>query len=64
MVATPTRSALTVLLAVDPLSYSDTEATPVACLTWPAGTAVRVLAIVKPKGDEETNDLLFDCHSG
>jgi nucleotide-binding universal stress UspA family protein len=34
-------------LAVDGSSYSDTEATLVAGITWPAGTAVRVLAVVR-----------------
>ncbi len=47
MVATPARSPLTVLLAVDGSSYSDTEATLVAGIAWPAGTAVRVLAVVR-----------------
>lgn len=39
-------SPLTVLLAVDGSSYSDAEATLVAGIAWPAGTAVRVLAVV------------------
>lgn len=43
---TPIRSPLTVLLAVDGSSYSDAEAKLVAGITWPAGTSVRVLAIV------------------
>ena len=47
MDATPTRSPLTVLLAVDGSSYSDAEATLVAGIAWPAGTAVRVLAVVR-----------------
>jgi nucleotide-binding universal stress UspA family protein len=44
--ATPTRSPLPVLLAVDGSSYSDAEATLVASITWPAGSSVRVLAVV------------------
>ena len=42
----PTRAPLTVLLAVDGSGYSDAEATLVAGIAWPAGTAVRVLAVV------------------
>jgi nucleotide-binding universal stress UspA family protein len=45
--ATQTRSPLTVLLAVDGSSYSDAEATLVAGIAWPAGTAVRVLAVMR-----------------
>jgi nucleotide-binding universal stress UspA family protein len=44
--ATQTRSPLAVLLAVDGSSYSDAEATLVAGIAWPVGTAVRVLAVV------------------
>lgn len=47
MDATQPRSPLTVLLAVDGSSYSDAEATLVAGIAWPAGTAVRVLAVVR-----------------
>ena len=47
MDATQTRSPLTVLLAVDGSSYSDAEATLVAGIAWPAGTAVRVLAVMR-----------------
>ena len=47
MVATLIRSPLTVLLAVDGSNYSDTEATLTACIAWPAGTSVRVLAVVR-----------------
>ena len=47
MAATPIRSPLTVMLAVDGSSYSDTEATLVAGITWPAETAVRVLSVVR-----------------
>jgi nucleotide-binding universal stress UspA family protein len=43
----PTRAPLTVLLAVDGSSYSDAEATLVTGIAWPAGTAVRVLAVVR-----------------
>jgi len=43
---TPMRSPLTVLLAVDGLSYSDAEAKLVAGRTWPTGTTVCVLAVV------------------
>jgi len=35
-----------ILLAVDGSDYSDAEATLVTGITWPAGTAVRVLAVV------------------
>ena len=46
MVTTPKRSPLTVLLAVDGSSYSDAEANLVTDIRWPAGTSMRVLAVV------------------
>ena len=38
---------MSILLAVDGSSYSDAEATLVTGIAWPAGTAVRVLAVVR-----------------
>ncbi len=46
MVTIPVRSPLKILLAVDGSRYSEAEAALVAGVTWPAGSSVRVLAVV------------------
>jgi len=47
MVTTSTGSPLRTLLAVDGSRHSEAAAALVAGITWPAGTALHVLAVVR-----------------